>query len=98
MPFVLLRLNDWVGRWQRAAVAAIEQRLVAEYAPQSQCAHLSDRALATHRCRSFANDGAGCSQFLSRAGRPGAASLDLRATDRLVQRHCFTTGLWKTAQ
>lgn len=89
VPFVLLRLNDWVGPVQQAAVAAIEPRLVAEYAPQLvRCIYLVEQ-LAAYRRRDHEAVLQALRQFLSRAGRP-ALLAGLTATDRLVQRHCFT--------
>ena len=89
LPFLLLRLNDWVGPVQLAAVAAVEQRLVAAYAPQLvRCIYLVEQ-LATYRRRDHELVLQALRRFLSVAGRP-ALLAGLTATDRLVQRHCFT--------
>lgn len=89
VPFLLLRLNDWVGPVQQVAVAGLMKRLSAANAPYLvRSLHLIQQ-LAIYRRRNHEDLLRSLQQFIgSPACRP-ALLAGLRAADRRVQRNSF---------
>jgi hypothetical protein len=89
LPFLLLRLNDWVTPVQQVAAAALGERLVAPYAPQLvRCIYLVDQ-LQLYRRRDHEAVLHALRQFLSTPAGRQALLAGLCVDDRQVQRSCF---------